>query len=206
LVDWINSISDRHKLSMTSLHLAVYLLDFFMDNFDVSKSQLNLLSMGCLSVATKFEEKEEDIPKQGVLSHYCGGSYTPTEFLQMELMLLKFFDWEVGLVTPAHFISFYVTHGCPEVDLPSFSLVDVDLKSQLESVRNYARYFMTVCIQVTFVIWRKMLRRGSGNAPCPMPHALCPMPHLSKWVDKRRRVKYSCVKSIILPVRYFSKH
>ena len=51
----------------SSLHLAVYLLDFFMDNFDVSRNQLNLVAMGCLSVSSKFEEKEEDIPKQNVL-------------------------------------------------------------------------------------------------------------------------------------------
>ena len=63
----LNSIRLVSCLIPLSLHLAVYLLDFFMDNFDVSRNQLNLVAMGCLSVAAKFEEKEEDIPKQNVL-------------------------------------------------------------------------------------------------------------------------------------------
>lgn len=62
-----NNLQELFFLFIYSLHLAVYLLDFFMDNFDVSRNQLNLVAMGCLSVATKFEEKEEDIPKQNVL-------------------------------------------------------------------------------------------------------------------------------------------
>jgi len=153
LVDWITSIAERHKLGLTSLHLAVYLLDFFMDNFDVSRNQLNLVAMGCLSVATKFEEKEEDIPKQNVLSHYCAGAYAASDFLQMELMLLKFFDWEVGLVTPAHFINFYIHFTCTEFEpreetSPETDSPQVDqTKKMCDSIKSYARYFMSVCIQ-----------------------------------------------------------
>lgn len=153
LVDWITSIAERHKLGLTSLHLAVYLLDFFMDNFDVSRNQLNLVAMGCLSVATKFEEKEEDIPKQNVLSHYCAGAYASSDFLQMELMLLKFFDWEVGLVTPAHFINFYIHFTCTEFEPKEEASSETDVfqaeqkKKICDSVKSYARYFMSVCIQ-----------------------------------------------------------
>lgn len=156
LVDWITSIAERHKLSLTSLHLAVYLLDFFMDNFDVSRNQLNLVAMGCLSVSAKFEEKEEDIPKQNVLSHYCSGAYAASDFLQMELMLLKFFDWEVGLVTPAHFINFYVHSTCAETQTEMRSadnetviatVTSLEQQQIADSVKSYARYFMSVCIQ-----------------------------------------------------------
>lgn len=160
LVDWITSIAERHKLGLTSLHLAVYLLDFFMDNFDVSRNQLNLVAMGCLSVATKFEEKEEDIPKQNVLSQYCAGAYAASDFLQMELMLLKFFEWEVGLVTPAHIINFYIYVTCTELDnnnpidnnaanpeINADNIKLVERKRICDSIKSYARYFMSVCIQ-----------------------------------------------------------
>jgi len=145
LVEWITTICERHKLGLCSLHLAVHLLDYFMDNFDVSRNQLNLVAMGCLSVAAKFEEKEEDIPKQNVLSHYCQGTYAPSDFLQMELMLLNFFDWEVGLITPGHFINFYLHFTCPEMELKDSEDVQSTLKL-MESIKSYARYFMAVCI------------------------------------------------------------
>lgn len=156
LVDWITTIAERHKLGLTSLHLAVYLLDFFMDNFDVSRNQLNLVAMGCLSVSSKFEEKEEDIPKQNVLSHYCSGAYAASDFLQMELMLLKFYDWEVGLVTPAHFINFYVHSTCAETQTEMRgannetvigTVSTLEQQQIADSVKSYARYFMSVCIQ-----------------------------------------------------------
>merc|ERR1712121_219164 len=102
--------------------------------------------MGCLSVAAKFEEKEEDIPKQNVLSHYCAGAYAASDFLQMELMLLKFFDWEVGLVTPAHFINFYIHFTCTELGSKDgghdADIQQVEQQNKIcDSIKSYARYF-----------------------------------------------------------------
>ena len=77
-------------------------------------------------------------------SHYCAGAYGASDFLQMELMLLKFFDWEVGLVTPAHFINFYIHFTCTELE-PKESNPDpdiqlVDQKKICESIKSYARF------------------------------------------------------------------
>ena len=62
----------------------------------------------------------------------------------MELMLLKFFDWEVGLVTPAHFINFYVHSTCVEMECDLGLADEAHLTEQkkriADSIKSYARF------------------------------------------------------------------
>ena len=53
LVDWLAIICDKYQLCPTARHLAVMLLDFFMDKFDIIDQQLRLVALGCLLVASK---------------------------------------------------------------------------------------------------------------------------------------------------------
>ena len=54
LVDWISVIVDNFNLEMTSHHLAVYLMDFFMEKLEVDTNHLYLLAMACLCIAGKY--------------------------------------------------------------------------------------------------------------------------------------------------------
>ena len=51
LVDWLAVVCDKCELCVTVRHLAVTLLDFFMDKFDISEPQLKLVGLGCLLVS-----------------------------------------------------------------------------------------------------------------------------------------------------------
>ncbi|KAI4812250.1 hypothetical protein KUCAC02_023652 [Chaenocephalus aceratus] len=55
--DLIAIVSNRFRLCPAARHLAVYLLDLFMDRYDVTVQQLHMVSLSCLLLASKFEER-----------------------------------------------------------------------------------------------------------------------------------------------------
>ncbi|KAF7697194.1 hypothetical protein HF521_005612 [Silurus meridionalis] len=57
--DLLAVLSNRYQLCPTARHLAVYLLDLFMDHYDVAVRQLYVIALSCLLLASKFEEKED---------------------------------------------------------------------------------------------------------------------------------------------------
>eukprot|EP00064_Thunnus_orientalis_P009282 superscaffoldBa00001167_g9305 len=87
--DLLAILSNRYQLCPTARHLAVYLLDLFMDHYDVAVKQLYVIALSCLLLANpphpstqalstipslflhpppallngKFEEKEDRVPK-----------------------------------------------------------------------------------------------------------------------------------------------
>lgn len=52
--DLLAILSNRYHLCPTARHLAVYLLDLFMDNYDVAVKQLYVIALSCLLLASKF--------------------------------------------------------------------------------------------------------------------------------------------------------
>ena len=59
LVNWIVMVGERSaKLKLNTLHLAVKLLDFFMDGHNIQQEKLYLVAMASLTIAAKFDEKE----------------------------------------------------------------------------------------------------------------------------------------------------
>lgn len=52
--DLIAIVSNHLRLCPAARHLAVYLLDLFMDRYDVTVQQLHMVSLSCLILASKF--------------------------------------------------------------------------------------------------------------------------------------------------------
>lgn len=51
--DLIAVVSNRFRLCPAARHLAVYLLDLFMDRYDITVQQLHMASLSCLLLASK---------------------------------------------------------------------------------------------------------------------------------------------------------
>lgn len=64
----------------------------------------------------------------------------------MELTLLDFFQWHIGLPTPAHFIDFFLTVGVSRKDL-HHNRPMVDSSMATEYVRKYSSYFLEISLQ-----------------------------------------------------------
>ncbi len=53
--DLLAVLSNRYQLCPTARHLAVYLLDLFMDHYDVAVRQLYVIALSCLLLASKSQ-------------------------------------------------------------------------------------------------------------------------------------------------------
>ncbi len=61
LVDWTCQVGERLELASCSVHLAVRLLDLFMDAHVVEPAQLYLVCLVSLLLAAKMEEKDSQV-------------------------------------------------------------------------------------------------------------------------------------------------
>ncbi|XP_077469357.1 cyclin-J [Stigmatopora argus] len=149
--DLIAIISNHFQLCPTARHLAVYLLDLFMDRYDVTIQQLHMVSLSCLLLASKFEEREDRIPKLDILNSLgCMSSInlvlTKQALLHMELFLLESFQWNLYLPTAAHFIEYYLSIAVHEGDLHDGWPMSCLEKTKLYMAK-YADYFLEVSLQ-----------------------------------------------------------
>ncbi|KAM4600160.1 cyclin-J [Fundulus diaphanus] len=149
--DLISIISNSFWLCPTSRHLAVYLLDLFMDHYDVTVQQLHMVSLSCLLLASKFEDREDRVPKLETLNSLrCMSSLnlvlTKQGLLHMELLLLETFNWNLYLPTAAHFIDYYLSIAVLDGDLhDGWPMANLE-KTKLYMAK-YADYFLEVSLQ-----------------------------------------------------------
>ncbi|XP_071551157.1 cyclin-J isoform X3 [Panulirus ornatus] len=111
LIEFLCLVSERLKLSVATTHLSVYLLDRFMDAHHISDNQLRLTALTAILLAAKFEEKDLNVPRIPELNAFASNRYSIAIFNSMEAFMLKFFNWNVGTVTVAHFAEFYLMQG-----------------------------------------------------------------------------------------------
>ncbi|XP_046385474.1 cyclin-J isoform X2 [Ischnura elegans] len=155
LISWIQKLSERLKLQNTTSHLAVYVLDIFMDNHDIEPSKLKLLAIVCLLLAAKFEELDSNIPKISVLKNKLDSDFAPTDFITMELVILKFLKWQLAHPTTAHFVEIFSSYAVEENDLVCCREEHVDvinnetMKCAMSSLRLEASEAMQELMEIT---------------------------------------------------------
>lgn len=104
LVTLIKTVAEDECLGRVTVHLAVYLLDVFMDTYKIIASKLNLVALVCLLIASKLEERDLKVPKMRRLNSYASDQYTRDDFKILERMILNFFKWTLLTPTTATFL------------------------------------------------------------------------------------------------------
>nr|XP_046159760.1 cyclin-J-like protein [Oncorhynchus gorbuscha] len=149
--DLLAVLSNRYQLCPAARHLAVYLLDLFMDHYDVAVRQLYIIALSCLLLASKFEEKEDRVPKLeqlNSLGFMCSLnlSLSRKDLVKMELLLLETFGWNLCMPTPAHFIDYYLHAAVQEGELHNGWPLS-SLSKTKAFMDKYTHYFLEVSLQ-----------------------------------------------------------
>ena len=105
LINWLVSIHRYLKLIPETLHLAVSLIDRFLNKKSVSKYQLQLLGVTCLFLAAKYEEIYP--PEFSKFLKICENAYSKSQVVLMEKELLKVVDFKVNVPTAWVFFTKY---------------------------------------------------------------------------------------------------
>ncbi|KAI1893746.1 hypothetical protein AGOR_G00126850 [Albula goreensis] len=102
LVDWLIQVHGVFHFSEETLYLAVHLLNRALRQIKVSISNLQLLGMVCLFLASKKEDCL--LPEMSELCYLMDNSYSKQQLLRMERRVLCELDFDLSHCPPLHFL------------------------------------------------------------------------------------------------------
>jgi len=126
LVNWIFTVASELKVGANAIHLAVKLLDGFMSGHNIEVHRLNFVSIGCLLIASKFEEKDSKVPKLKTVCAFLPNDVKIIldEYRCLEEMVLKYFKWNINIPTTSHFLEIFLPYST------SYELDDLNIFQQ----------------------------------------------------------------------------
>lgn len=118
MVNFMRGVGECESLRRSTVHLAIYLLDAFMDNHSINDNRLNLVALSCLLLAAKMEENEPNVPTLASMNELVRNQYPSSDFTLLEVLLLKYFDWNLIIPTTASFVEFWLLNVVGKTDFP----------------------------------------------------------------------------------------
>jgi hypothetical protein len=107
LLEWLVDIHSKMKLQPETLFLTVSLVDRFLSVREVARTELQLLGVTALFMASKFEETYRVPPLQD-LAYICANTYSVAQILAQESVVLQALDYELHQASPLTFLNLLV--------------------------------------------------------------------------------------------------
>ena len=118
LINLIYKVSKKMGFKSQAFFLSVYYLDIIIiENKNIDSNKLNILSLSCLIVASKYCENDPNVPPLenfiDVYNRYNNkfGEIKIDDLFEMEVNVLKYLDYNVYYLTIYDFNLFFFNHG-----------------------------------------------------------------------------------------------
>jgi hypothetical protein len=153
LVDWTCTRGEKLSLPKSAIHLAIVLIDRFMDGHDIAEPSLYLVCLAALSIAAKFDCVESKVPKIAKFKKLLDdpASCPATEFQKLEYMIFSFFKWNIFIPTPTHFVELLLDQVLHPTDLVAGKSIHNNYGDVLDCLTDFIYYFLAVSMQVIHV-------------------------------------------------------
>ncbi|XP_057240522.1 G2/mitotic-specific cyclin-B2 [Malurus melanocephalus] len=102
LVDWLVQVHSRFHLLQETLYMCVAIIDRFLQSHPVPRKKLQLVGVTALLVASKYEEILS--PDVADFVYITDNAYTSNEIREMEIIILKELNFDLGRPLPIHFL------------------------------------------------------------------------------------------------------
>ncbi|NXG04100.1 CCNB2 protein, partial [Sakesphorus luctuosus] len=102
LVDWLIQVHSRFQLLQETLYMCVAVMDRFLQNHPVPRKKLQLVGVTAMLVASKYEEIV--CPDVVDFVYITDNAYTSHEIREMEMIILKELNFDLGRPLPVHFL------------------------------------------------------------------------------------------------------
>lgn len=79
-----------------------------MDNHTITTDRLALVSLSTLILAAKVEEHDSNIPKPRILNTMIDQQYPTFDYVQLERMQFRFFEFQLIIPTAVTFIEYFI--------------------------------------------------------------------------------------------------
>ncbi|XP_023341055.1 cyclin-J [Eurytemora carolleeae] len=146
LVDWTSKVAEKLQLTNCTVHLAVKIVDYFMDGHDIQNPQLFLVCLGSLLLAAKFEEKDTNVPKCSELNAFTKNRFPLSDFISLEIVILKYFKWNLCLPTACYFTEMWTSYACLPTDHHNNGPI-VSFREAKAYFYQYVKYFLDLAMQ-----------------------------------------------------------
>jgi hypothetical protein len=93
LIDWLSEVHLKLKLNPETLFLTVNIIDRFLSKIEISKNKLQLLGVGALLIACKFEES--NYPDIDYIVYITDKAYCKNDIINFEKIILKTLNYEI---------------------------------------------------------------------------------------------------------------
>ncbi|KAM5565789.1 putative cyclin-A3-1 [Rosa sericea] len=168
LVDWLVEVADEYELLPETLHLAVSYVDKYLSMNVVLRSELQLVGVASIFIASKYEEI--DPPNVDELSDITENTFTKQQVIKMEADILLSLKFEMGNPNVRTFLRKFIDlaqesyYKNPNMQFESLiyyltdlSLVDYKLVKFLPSIIAASAVFLA----------RVIITRSKMNPWCP---------------------------------------
>lgn len=95
MFDFIMCCHTRLKLSTPTLFLTFQIIDSYSSKYIIKSNVYQLLALTSLWIASKFWDSKSKTPNLDILRNLCCKQYSNSQFCEMELHLLKAFNWSI---------------------------------------------------------------------------------------------------------------
>ncbi|KAL1391508.1 hypothetical protein pipiens_012329, partial [Culex pipiens pipiens] len=112
LVDWLVEVCEEYRLQNETLCLAISYIDRFLSFMSVVRAKLQLVGTAAMFIAAKYEEIYP--PDVGEFVYITDDTYSKTQVLRMEQLILKVLGFDLSVPTTLVFTSVY----CVMNDVP----------------------------------------------------------------------------------------
>ncbi|XP_072014306.1 G2/mitotic-specific cyclin-B-like [Amphiura filiformis] len=102
LLDWLMQVQAHLNLKDETLHLAARLIDKFQTRHPIDLDRFQLVGVGCLLLAAKYEERFA--PEVALLVYLTDNSYTRQDIINMEGLVWKTLNFDLCWPTTMTFL------------------------------------------------------------------------------------------------------
>ena len=107
LIGWVAQVCEKFFISSKAFHLAVYIIDKFLSMHpDIEQKNLQLVAIGSLLIACKFEENLLISTRD--LIYISDNAFTLEKLIAMEVLILKALKYDVCVPTSLDFAGIYM--------------------------------------------------------------------------------------------------
>ena len=93
LLDWIMEVSSQLHFKRKTYYFCVNLIELYFSKSIVNTEQIQLVGIACLLISAKNEEIK--IPQISYFAKACADSYTKSQILKQEYIILKTLNWKI---------------------------------------------------------------------------------------------------------------
>ncbi|KAL5290230.1 hypothetical protein ACFFRR_009894 [Megaselia abdita] len=105
LVDWLVEVAEEYRLDTETLYLAISYIDRFLSLMSVVRAKLQLVGTAAMYIASKYEEIYP--PEVNEFVFITDDTYTKSQVLRMEQIILKILSFDLCVPTNHAFINTY---------------------------------------------------------------------------------------------------